>query len=218
MEECDISLGDLIEKRNVKQLSMYPAQNIMKVAFDISRALHYLHDEALLLHCDIKSFNILIKGDFAICKLCDFGVCLPLQANGIVDIEKAGSDVEYIGTPLWCAPEISEDPQMITVKADIFSYGLVLWEMLALTPPFLPDDSDDDVAPLDDSLNTSLNHIGKTNWKPELPAIEFTEDYNYILELYYFCTMEQPDSRPTSSNLALITKEMILNLEWNHLL
>lgn len=220
MEDCNISLGDLIESRNEQQLSMYPAQNIMKVAFDISQALHYLHDIALLLHCDVKSFNVLIKGDFVICKLCDFGVCLPLDKNGNIDKGKAGSNVEYVGTPIWTAPEISEDDQQtITAKSDIYSYGLVLWEMLALIPPFLPgDDTIDDIASLNDSFNNSLSYIKKTTWRPELPAVEFTDDYNYILELFYFCTMQEPCGRPTSSNLALITKEMILNLEWNHLL
>lgn len=52
--------------------------------FDIAGALNYLHTEAFLMHADIKSHNILIKEEFAICKLCDFGVCLPLDKNGQV--------------------------------------------------------------------------------------------------------------------------------------
>lgn len=76
MEACTISLGDLLEKRFGADdgPSPLPANQINIMGYDISKALNYLHNTALLLHGDLKSFNILIKGDFAVCKLCDFGV------------------------------------------------------------------------------------------------------------------------------------------------
>jgi PDZ-binding kinase len=62
MEECDISVGDLIESRSDDGLGPFPAENILKVALDVSKALDYLHKECHLLHGDIKSFNVLVKG------------------------------------------------------------------------------------------------------------------------------------------------------------
>lgn len=50
-----------------------------QVAEDIASALKYLHEEKNLLHGDLKSANILIKGDFETAKLCDFGVTLRLD-------------------------------------------------------------------------------------------------------------------------------------------
>lgn len=41
----------------------------------------------------------------------------------------------YLGTDLWSAPEVHLDESVISIKADIFSFGLVIYEMIALQPP-----------------------------------------------------------------------------------
>jgi PDZ-binding kinase len=83
-------------------------------------------------------------GDFEILKLCDFGVSLPLNTNGAVDTD-AGA--EYIGTHHWAAPEAvhSDGLTPITNKADIFSFGLVLWEMITLKIPYSDESSVEEV-------------------------------------------------------------------------
>lgn len=43
--------------------------------------LKYLHNEKKLLHGDMKSCNVVIKGDFESIKICDVGVSLPLDEN-----------------------------------------------------------------------------------------------------------------------------------------
>ena len=137
MEACTVSLGDLIENRFTEKKGPLDAKNINTMGYDVSKALNYLHNEALLLHGDIKSFNILIKDDFAVCKLCDFGVSIPLKADGLIDFEKKPS-ATYTGTDLWNAPEVfEEDPEFISTKTDIFSFGLVLYECIALCPPHM---------------------------------------------------------------------------------
>jgi PDZ-binding kinase len=62
MEECDASVGDLIEIRSEQGLGSFRAEKILKVALDISKALHYLHTECHLLHGDLKSHNVLVRG------------------------------------------------------------------------------------------------------------------------------------------------------------
>lgn len=155
LECCKISLGDLLEIR----LDDYgavplPAAEIKVVQRDIARALDYLHTKVFLLHGDIKSHNILVKGDFEICKLCDFGVCLPLEKDtGEVNFKK-NSHLSYVGTTLWSAPEVIRESEVISSKADIFSFGLVIYEMITLVPPHIDgmlEDNNDDQA--DDNDN-----------------------------------------------------------------
>lgn len=83
----------------------------------------------------MKSFNILIKGDFNLCKLCDFGVSLPLNEKGYVDVAKYPK-ISYAGTDIWSAPEVfATSAANINSKADMFSFGLVIYECIALHPP-----------------------------------------------------------------------------------
>lgn len=201
MEECDISLGDLIEKRSEDDSGAFKAKNIIDVGLDISKALDYLHNEALLMHCDIKSYNILIKGDFIICKLCDFGVCLPVNKEGRLDKDKAGEYAEYVGTPVWSAPEVLKDPQEVTTRADVYSFGLVLWEMLALMPPV--DESFAEIS-LDTSIDFDDNsvHVSSAErQRPSLPNITLGKEYDPILEIFYCCTESNFSLRPSADHL-----------------
>lgn len=63
---------------------------------------------------------------------------MPLKFDGTLHKIK-GYKALYIGTPCWSAPEVLKSEEcmgaIITSKADIFSYGLVLWEMMTLSFP-----------------------------------------------------------------------------------
>lgn len=198
MEECNFCLGKIIEERRESGALAYPAMNIMKVAQDVAEGLSYLHNQALLLHGDIKSFNILIKDNFRICKLCDFGVTLPLTSDGDLDKEKAGQNAQYIGTTLWSAPEIVEIPQRITTKADIFAYGLVIWEMLALSLPNLEDMNDSYCSTV--STDEVKCGFGK---RPDLPDQDFDSSYRYVLEIFHCCTENSMNARLSAQDLAI---------------
>lgn len=207
MEECSKGLGDIIEELFFEEdICPFSPKLINKVAKDIAAALNYLHNEALVLHCDIKSYNVLIKGDFEICKLCDFGVALPLNKSGEVDTTKVDEDVEYAGSIPWCAPEILSFPQIITTKADIYAYGLLIWEMIALMPPALDESI---LKQLDSSLNYDTSVLVDKcvpRKRPALPEdVELGAEYNHLLELFYLCTHEEMDKRPTAKDLFKVT-------------
>ncbi|XP_055679945.1 lymphokine-activated killer T-cell-originated protein kinase homolog [Lutzomyia longipalpis] len=191
LEVCDLSLADILEKRLDEEAGPLPVMKIHRFCLDIASALDYLHREVKILHGDMKSGNVLVKGDFEICKLCDFGVSLKLNASGYVD------DVEkYVGTDLWAAPEVIDEAcELIGSPCDIFSYGLVIYETLVLMPPHLfglGDDGDLSFSELDERVGT----------RPPLPeTLDLPEEYNIYVGLFYACTYELPEDRPTGQGI-----------------
>lgn len=218
MEACSVSLGDLIEKRFREKLGPLATKNINTMGYDISKALNYLHNEALLIHGDMKSFNILIKGDFAVCKLCDFGVSIPIKQDGLIDFDKKPY-ANYVGTDLWNAPEVfEEDPELISIKTEIFSFGLVLYECIALSPPHLLemkadskkaldfDDVENEEEDMDDESDALDYMVGTRPLFPE--DMKLPEIYNDILQIFYICTDEHPENRPDAKRIEDIFKEI----------
>lgn len=88
----------------------------------MASALHYLHSDQHILHGDMKSANVLVFGQFRTAKVCDFGVCLPLDRHLVVSEPRQF----YVGTEVWSAPEAVHD-DTISHKTDIYSYALTLW-------------------------------------------------------------------------------------------
>lgn len=84
----------------------FPADDILKIGFEIIKGLQYLHHEAHILHGDVKSFNVLVSKNRSVVKLCDFGVSVPLNDALEMDVSKA--KFSYVGTECWSAPEVLE--------------------------------------------------------------------------------------------------------------
>ncbi|XP_014472888.1 PREDICTED: lymphokine-activated killer T-cell-originated protein kinase isoform X3 [Dinoponera quadriceps] len=158
MEALDISLGDKIEqKQDNADEEPFPAKDILTVGYEVAKGLKYLHHTAHILHGDIKSPNILVTHDFSTVKLCDFGHSLPLTESLELDISKG--DFSYFGTECWNAPEIIHEDGPVTNAADIWPYGLVMWEMIALSPPHvqIEDESSDESVIDADTTNKLLD-------------------------------------------------------------
>jgi WD40 repeat protein/predicted Ser/Thr protein kinase len=96
----------------------------------IARALHYAHQRGVL-HRDIKPGNILIDADDQP-HLLDFGLAKLLEADSTLTQTEA-----VMGSPAYMAPEqASGRAKQLTVAADIYSLGAVLYEALTGRPPF----------------------------------------------------------------------------------
>ncbi|PPR85582.1 hypothetical protein GOBAR_AA35109 [Gossypium barbadense] len=87
--------------------------------------MQYLHSQGIL-HRDLKSENLLLGEDMCV-KVADFGIsCLESQC---------GSAKGFTGTYRWMAPEMIKEKHH-TKKVDVYSFGIVLWELLTALTPF----------------------------------------------------------------------------------
>ncbi|KAF7830585.1 putative receptor protein kinase ZmPK1 [Senna tora] len=109
-----------------------------KIALGMARGLAYLHEECLewILHCDVKPQNILLDSNYEP-KVADFGLSKLLKRD---DFEFDKSKFSRIrGTRGYMAPEwVFNLP--ITSKVDVYSYGIVVLEMVTGTNPTMGGD------------------------------------------------------------------------------
>ncbi|KAK9285229.1 hypothetical protein L1049_024417 [Liquidambar formosana] len=98
----------------------------LKMLRDICRGLLCIH-RMKIVHRDIKSANCLVNKHWTV-KICDFGLSRVMTDTPIRDSSSAG-------TPEWMAPELIRS-EPFTEKCDIFSLGVIMWELCTLNRPW----------------------------------------------------------------------------------
>ncbi|KAM0011853.1 putative protein kinase RLK-Pelle-LRR-IX family [Helianthus debilis subsp. tardiflorus] len=164
----------------------------LNIALDVARGMEYLHTLAhqSFIHRDLKSSNILLGDDFR-AKVSDFGL-VKLAPDG----EKSVI-TRLAGTFGYLAPEYAVTGK-VTTKADVFSYGVVLMELLT------------GLMALDEDRPEESQYLAAWFWSirtdkeklmaavdPSLNANEETfETISVIAELAGHCTAREPSQRP----------------------
>ncbi|KAE8734157.1 1-deoxy-D-xylulose 5-phosphate synthase family protein [Hibiscus syriacus] len=123
--------GDLMTL--LQQDGKLPEDSIHFLAYDLVKALQYLHSKGII-YCDLKPSNILLDENGHI-KLCDFAL-----ARKLTDISKTPSSMlpqAKRGTPCYMAPELFEDGGVHSYASDFWALGCVLYECYAGKPPFV---------------------------------------------------------------------------------
>lgn len=98
-----------------------------QMALEIARGLQYLHAREIL-HRDLKSANILVNADYH-AKLSDFG----LSHTRAISVKTTQRRSKATG---WLAPECFTRGGVYTEQSDIYSYGVILWELVSGKRPY----------------------------------------------------------------------------------
>jgi len=110
-----------------------PWQEAARLLIPVAEALEYAHEHGIV-HRDVKPSNILLteKGQPM---LTDFGIAKILESEETAELTGTGMGV---GTPEYMAPEQTSS-KSVDQRADIYSLGIVLYEMVTGRKPFIAD-------------------------------------------------------------------------------
>ncbi|KAJ9177878.1 hypothetical protein P3X46_009809 [Hevea brasiliensis] len=164
----------------------------LSIALDVARGVEYLHSmtRETFIHRDLKSSNILLDDDFH-AKVSDFGL-VKLAPNGEKSVV-----TRLAGTFGYLAPEYAVMGK-ITTKSDVFSYGVVLMELLT------------GLMALDEERSEESRYLAEWFWRikssqeklmasidPSIePNEETHESISIVAELAGHCTAREPSHRP----------------------
>lgn len=186
-----IDLYDLLERSG-----RVPFDVAAVIAMQVARALDYIHYRAIL-HRDIKPANVMISRQGAV-KLMDFGIA---QDRSFGDLTETGTG---IGTPAYMSPEqILGDK--LDARSDIFSLGIVLYQMVTGRKPFIEDEE------------KSVMH--KIRLEPHVRARLLNPGIPRELErIIDKCLQKQPRDRWTSAQPLVMALEKFLgkHVEMNY--
>jgi len=134
MGETSYFVGPYVEgeslRERLKRDRQLPVEESVRLAIEIADALDFAHVRDVV-HRDIKPENILLHDGHAV--VADFGIARAMRRTVGEWTTAAGMT---LGSPAYMSPEQANSEREIDGRADIYSLGCVLYEMLAGEPPF----------------------------------------------------------------------------------
>ncbi|XP_020216293.1 serine/threonine-protein kinase STY17 [Cajanus cajan] len=165
-----------------KQRGVFKLPSLLKVAIDVSKGMNYLHQNNII-HRDLKTANLLMDENEVV-KVADFGVARVQTQSGVMTAET--------GTYRWMAPEVIEH-KPYDQKADVFSFGIALWELLTGELPYSC------LTPLQAAVG-----VVQKGLRPTIPK----NTHPRLSELLQRCWQQDPTLRPNFSEIIEILQQI----------
>ena len=179
-----------------KDSNFMPWKDRIRVANEIAEALSYLHnhEKMTIVHRDVKSSNILLDDNHTV-KLADFGI------SRLVALDKARVSTAVKGTIGYLDPEYFKTGKL-TEKSDVYSYGVVLLELLTSLKPVRHELLQD----YSSLVIHFLSYAGESNIlgifeEATLKEIQF-EELQAIVEIARSCLTMRGEERPRMKKVA----------------
>uniref|UniRef100_A0ACD5Y2Z4 Uncharacterized protein n=1 Tax=Avena sativa TaxID=4498 RepID=A0ACD5Y2Z4_AVESA len=190
------SLGDFLRSAKAGILD-WPMR--FKIAVQAAEGLCYLHHDCVpsIVHRDVKSNNILLDAEFG-AKVADFGVAKTV-GDGPATMSVIAGSCGYI------APEYAYTLH-VTEKSDVFSFGVVILELVTGKSPMAPEIGEKDlVAWVCDSIDQS----GAESVLDQKLVNQFKDEMRKVLNIGLLCVNKSPNNRPPMRSVV----KMLLEVE-----
>ena len=182
------TVADILEEMRRDGRERFEPRKVQQVMIDVCRGLGHAHSKGLI-HRDIKPGNIMVGLDGSV-TIMDFGIVK--EQSGGEQLTRTGL---VFGTPEYMAPEQAQGQGSPGPSTDLYSLGVVAYEMLSGVPPFRG--------------NTPFSVVIKHIKEPPTPLIDVVPGVNRALQDVVFrCLEKRPDARWRNADLlreALLT-------------
>jgi len=149
-----------------------------EIGMDVGQGLSVLHAQGIL-HRDLKSLNVLLDGNLR-AKLTDFGL------SRVKTESAASTKHQAAGTVRWMAPELFKRTAKYTEGSDIYSYGMILWELASRKTPY------------EDAANEAVVIQWIQNGETEIIPTDCPEVFGAVTKS---CWAMEPTSRPKAAEV-----------------
>ncbi|KAM0829709.1 hypothetical protein ACQ4PT_066712 [Festuca glaucescens] len=164
----------------------------LRMALDVARGMNYLHNcSPVVVHRDLKSPNLLVDKNWVV-KVCDFGLSR-MKNNTFL------SSRSTAGTAEWMAPEVLRN-EPSDEKCDVFSYGVILWELCTLQQPW-------------EGMN-AMQVVGAVGFQSRRLDIPDNVD-PAVAEIITRCWQTVPRARPSFAEIMTALKPLLKTMPAN---
>ncbi|KAM7503375.1 hypothetical protein LguiB_002279 [Lonicera macranthoides] len=195
------SLADLLHgsKRSSGLLEYWPTR--LKIALDAAEGIAYLHHDCVpsIIHRDVKSSNILLDAEFG-ARISDFGVAKMIRAvsNGPESMSAIAGSCGYI------APEYAYTLR-VNEKSDIYSFGVVLLELVTGRPPVDQIFGEKDLATW---VCTTLDREGFDRMLDPTLDSTYKDQISKVLDIGLRCIRPLPINRPSMKRVVKMLQDV----------